>query len=279
MDIFRETERFVLAAAGEKRIIGKSAFGRSIYALKIGAGTPVGIAQYAIHGREYVTARLALHHIARGVSEGSVWIVPLVNPDGALLSQKGLSSAPKGARKRLLEINGGKKDFSLWKANANGVDLNVNFPALWGEGKSNVFSPCSENYVGEFPYCEAETRALKDFTEEISPQYTVSFHTKGEEIYWRFSQKGMRAYRDYALAKALSASTGYPLGSSEGSCGGYKDWCIHALSIPAFTVEAGREEAKHPLGAAQEREIVAKCGEALDDLSRAVKRAFERARR
>ncbi|MDD6995564.1 MAG: M14 family zinc carboxypeptidase [Candidatus Borkfalkiaceae bacterium] len=273
MDIFKQTRRFFLSAAGEKRVIGRSFFGREIYAVKIGSGAPVGIAQYAIHGREYLTARLAFHHFKRGVAAGSVWIVPLANPDGALLSQKGICSAPERARKRLIGLNGGNKDFSLWKANGNGVDLNVNFDARWGEGKSNARVPGSENYVGEKPFSEPETRALKNITEEIRPDYTVSFHTKGEEIYWRFYQTGMRTYRDYALAKALSCSTGYPLGDAAESCGGYKDWCIEKFSIPAFTVEAGRDRLSHPLPESESRDIVKKCGEALYDFSFAIKRA------
>ena len=279
MDVFKQTQRFFLSSAGEKRVIGRSVFGRELYAVKIGSGAPVGIAQYAIHGREYVTARLAFHHAKRGAVAGSVWLVPLSNPDGALLSQKGVASAPVSERGRLLGLNGGKKDFSLWKANANGVDLNVNFDARWGKGKKNVTVAGSENYVGAKPFSEPETRALKRFTEEIRPDYTVSFHTKGEEIYWRFFQTGLRTYRDYALAKALSYSTGYPLGDAPDSCGGYKDWCIEKFAIPAFTVEAGRDDLPHPLPEKESKDIIKKCGEALVDLSFAVRRATGGARR
>ena len=70
----------------------KSLCGRNIYAVKIGEGSPVGLAQYAIHGREWITAELAFAHYARGLEKGSFWLIPLVNPDGALLSQCGLSS-------------------------------------------------------------------------------------------------------------------------------------------------------------------------------------------
>ena len=117
MDIFGEVEKFYKGVRTKKRIIGKSVFGRSIYAVRLGEGTPVGIAQYAIHGREWITAKLALEQFRFGPGAGSVWIVPLMNPDGALLSQCGLSSVRDGAaQERLLRINGGE-DFSLWKAN------------------------------------------------------------------------------------------------------------------------------------------------------------------
>ena len=138
MDSYERIQRFYVSVKTEKRIIGKSLFGRDIYAVKVGTGTPIGIAQYAIHGREYVTARLALVHYERGVKQGSFWLIPLANPDGCLLSERGLSSAPKEYRDGLLALNRNNPDFSLWKANGRGVDLNVNFAAEWGKGRDRT---------------------------------------------------------------------------------------------------------------------------------------------
>lgn len=248
MDIFKETKKFYKAADGEKCTIGKSISGRPIYAVLLGEGRPTGIAQYAIHGREWITARLAFEHFRFGLKRGSVWLIPLMNPDGALLSQRGIGSVRDEMRAAFLsEINGGS-DFSLWKANVAGVDLNVNFDADWGEGKRNVFSPSGENYIGPFPFSEPETRALKMFTEKIRPDFTVSYHTKGEEIYWYYGQPLSSCVRDKRMAMALSKATGYPLAHAAGSAGGYKDWCIKKLGIPAFTVEAGSDVFSHPLG-------------------------------
>ena len=228
-------------------MVGHSVLGRDIYAIKVGTGSPVGIAQYAIHGREWITARLAMEHCRLGVGTGSVWILPLVNPDGALLSQRGIGTVKdKKTAANLKKING-KEDFSLWKANAAAVDLNVNFDADWGEGKRNVFFPASENYVGAHPFSEPETQALKRFTEEIRPDFTISYHTKGEEIYWYYYQPLAACVRDKRLALALAKSTGYALSHAEGSAGGYKDWCVKKLKIPSFTIEAGGERFSHPL--------------------------------
>ena len=269
MDIYQTISKFYETVNTEKSVIGKSVFGRKIYALKIGDGSPVGIAQYAIHGREYATSQLALKHFKRGVFKGSFWIVPLVNPDGALLSQMGLASVKrKTDRKRLLLLGGGKEDFSLWKANGRGVDLNVNFDARWGTGAKNVFCAGSENYIGQKPFSEPETLALKIFTEKIKPDYTVSYHTKGEEIYWYFYQSMRTCPRDKALASALSRSTGYPLAYAKGSAGGYKDWCIQTLKIPSFTIEAGEDRFCHPLGEEALEDIFEKNANALYDLSK-----------
>ena len=268
MDIYQKTQCFYQGVTTEKRMIGRSFFGRDIFAVKVGNGNPVGIAQYAIHGREYITAELAFRHYERGVYKGSLWLIPLANPDGALLSQKGLQSVESEEDKNnLLKWNKGE-DFSLWKANGRGVDLNVNFPARWGEGEKNVKKAGAENYIGEHPLSERETQALAKFTEEISPDYTVSYHTKGEEIYWYFYQSKEVYSRHVALAKILAKSTGYPLKSPGNSVGGYKDWCIQRFAIPSFTIEAGKDSFFHPLGEEALEDILTKNEYVLYDLSK-----------
>lgn len=245
MDIYQTVTEFYRSFAGEKHILGGSLLGRNLYALRIGDGRPTGLVTYAIHGREWITAKLALKQ-SRGEVYGSVWLVPLLNPDGALLSQVGLESAA-GSEYHAWLSSFSKEELSLWKANARGVDLNVNFDARWGKGIHNTRTFGSENGVGVRPFSESETRALRDFTLEIRPDYTLSYHTKGEELYWRFFQSPRTCLRDRRIAKALSEATGYPLKEARGSVGGYKDWCISALKIPAFTIEAGGEEWAHPL--------------------------------
>lgn len=269
MDIYQRAKAFYESVQTEKKVIGQSLFGRDIFAVKVGEGSPVGIAQYAMHGREYITTELAFIHYQKGVYKGSIWLLPLVNPDGALLSQVGIASLKsEGEKERLISLNGGE-DFSLWKANGRGVDLNVNFPARWGTGAKNVKRAGAENYVGKFPFSEPETLALKKFTEEITPDYTVSYHTKGGEIYWYFYQSTHTCLRDKALGEVLARSTGYPLADAGNSAGGYKDWCIQRFHIPAFTIEAGKEELAHPLkGEEALADIIIKNQSALYDLSK-----------
>ncbi len=264
MDIFEEVTAFYESYRGEKRIYGYSEEGRPLYALRVGKGEPVGISQYAIHAREYVTALLALAHIRRGIRKGSVWVLPLTNPDGALLSEKGIGTVSEERRASVLRLGG---NFSLWKANIEGVDLNVNFPAGWGTGAQNVFRPAPANFVGGAPLCAAESSALSAFTLAEKPRFTVSWHTKGEEIYWRYKQSPLRLMRDKKLAKVLSAATGYPLREAKDSAGGYKDWCIETLGIPAFTVETGRSAAVHPLGREELPDILQKNIDALARLT------------
>ena len=156
----------------------------------------------------------------------------------------------------LQEINGGD-DFTLWKANAEGVDLNVNFDAKWGEGEQNVFSAAPQNYVGAEPFSAAESRALADFTTRINPVVTLSYHLKGEEVYYEFFQNPRRLKRDKRYAEAISSYTGYPVKTVGGSVGGYKDWCIDKLHIPSYTIEVGADEFSHPFPYSQLSAIVA----------------------
>lgn len=244
MDIYSSAESLYKTYAGKKEIIGKSYLGRNIYAFFIGEeGGVTGICQYAMHAREWRTARLAFEHIRHGLTAGGAWIIPLVNPDGALLCQKGISSIKdEKIKKRLLKING-SGDFSLWKANADCVDLNVNFDAKWGTGDFNLRLPAPANYIGPAPFSEKESVALRDFTIEVNPSFTLSYHSVGGEVYWFFGQGVKNGARDKKIAYALSKACGYPLKYTFGSAGGYKDWCVEKLKIPAFTVEVdGSEE-------------------------------------
>ena len=267
MNVYEEVSLFYKNFKGEKCVFGKSVEGRNLYALFIGNHeAPIGISQAAIHGREWITALLSLHHAEKNLKRGGVWILPLTNPDGALLSEIGITTVSPEKRHFLAELNCGY-NFSLWKANAKGVDLNVNFDARWGTGARNVFSPAPENYVGESPFCAPESRALKEFTEQIRPDFTVSWHTKGEEIYWRFHQPFFRISRDKKLAKRLSNAINCPLKEAKRSVGGYKDWCIECLKIPAFTVEVGRDDLVHPLGREVLHELKEKYGGALQALT------------
>ena len=230
MDIIEKVYGFYNAYKGEKGFIGYTELGKPIpYILVEKSSFPTIIVQYSIHAREYVTSYLALCQIEdfiRRGKKGKIYFIPAVNLDG-------------------IEI--ALKDNPLYKANANGVDLNVNFDARWGEGKENVFTESSENFVGEFPFSESESRALRDFTLKVKPQITLSYHAKGEEIYWHFFQDEEREERDYKIAKKLEKVTGYTLKKTPNSCGGYKDWCIEKLEIPAFTIEVGNDSLSHPV--------------------------------
>lgn len=232
--------------------IGSSEYGYTIPFVKVGTGSPVIIVTAAIHARENLTASLALDmadYALKTKYTGALYFIPIVNPDGALLIEYGETAFGEENADFLLRVNGGKTDFSLWKANGKAVDLNVNFDARWGQGRQNRFTPGPENYVGKSPFSAAETRALRDFTLAINPDCTLSLHAKGRLVYWYFHQSDKAKVRDRRIAGFIADETGYTLGSGfTDSAGGYKDWCVETPGIPAFTIEVASDYLSHPLG-------------------------------
>lgn len=251
-DLINEVQHFCQRGI-ETGIVGESELGQAIPYIFVGnKNGNYGIVQGAIHAREHLTALLVVclaKHLVKNSQlrlDGGIYFIPMVNPDGVRLCQEGVGFVTDKERKsNLLAING-SADFSLWKANADGVDLNVNFDAKWGEGAQNEFYKSAQNYVGKAPFSAAETRALAEFTERIKPCFTLSYHLKGEEVYWEFGQTSHRRARDKRYAEAIGKYTGYSVVEPQGSVGGYKDWCIEKLGIPAYTIEVGSDKFSHP---------------------------------
>lgn len=241
MDVLEELKAFYRDWVLDKGYVGFTENGNLIPFFKVQKTEyPVVIVQYAIHAREYITTYIGMMQAkdfsARG-KRGTVYFIPAVNLDG------------------IAEALYGDKTY---KANARQVDLNVNFDANWGEGAKNVRCKCAENYIGKYPFSESETCALRDFTLLVEPDITVSYHSKGEEIYWEFFQDEKARKRDYQIAAAVSDATGYPLKSAGASSGGYKDWCIQKLGISALTIEVGDDRLSHPIGVEYAEEIFGK---------------------
>lgn len=239
------------AAGAEKIEIGKTVLGNPIYAFAVGRGDPKIIVQYAIHAREFITYYLAYRQLLDTAKtlpygSGTVYFIPAVNIDGITLILDGISAIPYEYRP-LLNSLCPDGDFSLFKANIRGVDLNVNFDARWGTGSQNIFTPAPANFIGYTPNSEPETRALVDFTRKIRPHLTVSYHSKGEVIYYDFHQPLSIRSSHRKIARVASKSTSYPIRKTGNSAGGYKDWCISALKIPALTIEVGEDTLTHPI--------------------------------
>ena len=245
---------------------GKSVLGKNILATHVGDYDGVQILlQAGIHAREWITTSL-LVELARNihnnelVKSGGIYFIFLVNPDGAEIELDGIDTVDCDITRNYLTLaNGGSTDFSQYKANINLVDLNTNFDADWGGGAQNVFCPATEDFVGFYPNSEREVQSLINFTLKTRPLLTISYHSKGNVIYYGFeNQTSENIARDQNIGEALSESTGYPLVFTENSTGGYKDWCINTLKIPAYTIEVGDESLAHPIGIENLPEIYAR---------------------
>lgn len=234
---------------------GKSVLGKNILATHLGSYDGVQILiQGAIHAREYITTLLMIEQVrylnaTGGIQSGGIYFVFMTNPDGVELVLDGPSGVPCEITKEYLTLANGGTDFSQYKANINLVDLNTNFDADWGLGAQNVRCPGPEDFIGFYPNSEREVLSLIDFTRRVRPSLTISYHSKGEVIYYAFVDESEEDIaRDREIGEQLSALTGYPLIPTENSAGGYKDWCIRTLQIPAYTIEVGDESLPHPIG-------------------------------
>lgn len=254
---FKELQSEILSLADIPGVdfftMGHSTLGKPIYCAHIGSydGRQI-IVEGAIHAREYITTLLLVEqvkYLADKSFRGGMYFIPLVNPDGVQLVLEGTTNLPCNILAKYLSlINNNSEDFSRWKANINAVDLNVNFDADWGGGAQNVFCPAPANFVGYYPNSEREVRDMIAFTKKIKPVLTLSYHSKGEVIYYGFT--GLtpeQLERDLKIAEAISEETGYAVIKTENSTGGYSDWVSRYLTVPAFTIEIGGEQYESPL--------------------------------
>lgn len=236
--------------------IGESVLGHPIWAIGIGNGSVNIHANGAVHANEWLTSAALMEfiedyaaHYATSFSwngwnvhtayeRSTLWVVPMVNPDGVELVQEGTAARPL-LRDQLLEWNLHHSCFSRWKANIRGVDLNDQFPAHWHEERERrgVAMPAPMNYGGKAPLTEPEAIALVEHVSCKHIDIALSFHSQGQEIYWN--------YRDYepaeseSWAKQLGRASGYKAVKLSGSDAGFKDWFIQQYRKPGFTVEVG----------------------------------------
>lgn len=139
-----------------------------------GADAPTVLVNANLHGVEFVGAACALGVLkALGNQKGAklrrrahVVVAPVLNPDGH-------------ARTRLQNGVGTIKQL---RGNANGVDLNRNFPrpqdappAFWASAGSG--DPASPTYRGTAAFSEPETRAVDALAQQHKFHAVISFHS------------------------------------------------------------------------------------------------------
>jgi g-D-glutamyl-meso-diaminopimelate peptidase len=234
--------------------IGKSHFGRSIVAVKLGEGKHNILLIGSHHGREWMTSMLLMQMLESYshayhnkeeygplptdiLNEVSIWFIPMLNPDGVTIQQKGVDLFPKNHQGRLMTMNQGLSDFDRWKANGMGIDLNRQYPAGW-EALKGPKSPYYQFYKGRKPLEAKEVFELTKFINQINPSIAVAYHSSGREIFWNYFN-GENVKRDKAIAEKVSRLTGYKLGKPpvQAVGGGFTDWFITKYRLPAMTIE------------------------------------------
>lgn len=244
--------------------VGNSVLGQPLVMLEIGRGDRKIFFNAAHHANEWITTPMLFKFIEQYAAsvageENSVekaatmwnstrlYALPMVNPDGVDLVNGAILKDSEAYLDALNYAN--NYPFipfpSGWKANINGVDLNLNYPAMWEEGREVKFTagftlPGPANFVGRAPLDQPESKTIYDLSVKENFDLTVSLHTQGEEIYWRFGEYKPPLGR--LIGEKMAAVSGYTLTDPENfqSYGGYKDWFVMTYLRPGYTVEAGR---------------------------------------
>lgn len=262
------SERYPFISLGE---IGRSVMGKALWRLSLGDGANRVLYNAAHHANEWITVPIVLRFCeelaqARArdgeiygirarelLSQTTLCIIPALDIDAIDLVTGELKSGPY--YDRAADIAGNYPDISFpsgWKANIEGVDLNLQYPAGWERAREIKFaqgftSPSPRDYVGSGPLTAPESRAIYDFTLNFDPSLTLSFHTQGEVIYWKFLDYEPAESR--RIAEALGDASGYFVEETPYASGfaGYKDWFIQNYNRPGYTIEAGRGENPLPI--------------------------------
>ena len=241
---------------------GKSVMGRDLKYIVVGKTSKKLFLNASHHANEWITSLFAMRFLEEylnAISSGSkingydaielyssvcFICLPMVNPDGVDLVTGEI--APGSVRyENARRMNYLKLPFPKgWKANIDGIDLNLQYPAGWEKAREIKFAqgytrPGPRDYVGPAPLAAPESEALYELTKLSDYHMTLSYHTAGKVIYWKYD--GFEPTDSRKIGEALSAASGYPLELTPEFSGyaGYKDWFIREYDRPGYTIEAG----------------------------------------
>ncbi len=242
---------------------GSSEMGKTLYTIEMGGGANQVFYNASHHANEWITSLLLMKYLERyatayafdgtifGESADSLYrfstlyMMPMVNPDGVDLVTGAITSGSRYNRAAEIANDYPAIPFpSGWKANIIGIDPNLQYPAGWSEARDIKFaqgyvSPAPRDYVGAAPLEIPESRAVYNYTRVHNFAISLSYHTQGRVIYWK--------YLDYLppnsleIAQKFAAVSGYTveLTPTESGYAGYKDWFILTYNRPGYTIEAG----------------------------------------
>jgi murein tripeptide amidase MpaA len=243
--------------------IGTSDRGRGIWAAKVSDNVandenePEVLFDAVHHADEHLTLEQALYlfntlvndygvdpQVTKLVNSREVWIVFMLNPDGA---QFDLGGDP---------YRGWRKNRQLHPTSPYvGTDLNRNYDYRWGCCGGSSGNPASETYRGWRPFSAPETQAMSAFVNSrvVGGQQQIrthiTLHTNGELILWPYAYTRRNVPGDMTtvdrdtfarMARAMAATNGYTAMQSSDwyiSDGDQIDWMYGRHRIFSFTME------------------------------------------
>lgn len=243
---------------------GNSVMGKQLSVIRIGEGSRQVFYNASFHANEWITTPVLLkfaEDYAEAFSMGSriggvraSWLyygfclslLPLVNPDGVDLVN-GVLDDPDYLE-QAVQISARYPAIPFpqgWKANIEGTDLNLQFPAGWENAKKIKYqqgyrTPAPRDYVGPAPLTAPESHAVYAYTRQNQFSLILAYHTQGEVIYWKYLDYEPK--ESYRIARYFGEVSGYTVEQTPAASGyaGYKDWFIQEYNRPGYTIEVGR---------------------------------------
>ncbi len=241
---------------------GYSENGRELLMLTLGMGAEKALVIGGIHAREHITTKYLLkviedycfayysasgylesYNIYELLSKYTIYIIPCVNPDGLEII-RGRQNVKSSVRISKLDE---------YKANANGVDLNRNFPLAWESINNGVFAPADYYFKGYESASEAESRALISLCKNNDFKFMLSIHIKGNCIFWgdnhNIQNNGL--YKAFAtdIATPCRLYLPEPTKKAKDYGGGFENWFRHTFNRPGICIELSENQNKIlPLG-------------------------------
>src|SRR5262245_28416979 len=239
----------------ELREIGRSVENRPIWALRIGerrGSTRKLLFLGCHHAREWVAVevpyRLAEYLVSHAhqnpvqqwLTQGEIWVAPMINPDGHEYS---------------------RTEDRLWRKNRRpnpdgsfGVDPNRNYGYMWGTLNVSTSShvPSDETYVGPHAFSEPETRAVRDLIARELFRGVITYHSFSQLILypWGYTSRPITAPASpnqmvelanqmQQLIRGVHDVTYTPQQSSQlyPTAGDTTDWTYGIYQIPSMTIE------------------------------------------
>ncbi len=231
-------------------VIGSSVKGKDIMLLKLGNGEKKACIVAGLHAKEDVAVVFTLrsieeyaaayysssgkygsYNMKKMLDEYTLYIVPTMNPDGLDIVNN--NEMPLYTDKLSDSVR------VKYKSNANGVNLNRNFPFRWDKTISSAPEPDEATYKGAYEASEPETQAIVKLVESNDFEWLFSMHCKGNFVYWADRYNEITS-ADRKLANRLESVCGYSLkGASpiENLGGGLENWFRYKTGNPGFCVE------------------------------------------
>ena len=201
--------------------IGTSVQGRPMTAYQFGSGPSMVLYVGAMEGNEKNSMALLQKWIpeldanpGKIPSYRTIVVIPAINPDGV------------AANSRL---------------NANGIDLNRNFPA--NNWQTQVTEPLANtvwtNDGGPNPLSEPESQALANFQVAHNPRLSLTMHSHGGIVEANDAGDSIDLGAKYASLAGYLAIPTYSIGNffNYTTTGAYEDWANDKLGQPVLEVE------------------------------------------